>query len=564
MQARSSGSGRHPGTAVGYTWRLFEQEAQEERILFAAHGLENALLSYWLPAPPGIAGVHNLLINLKSGPSPQRWFSHVPVSGASARDIAALAYLACDAALAGRTALLPQFTPMRRARTVAHWLRRRPGDRGPRVLKAFASSAMRVAQAAIDDGIDLRGQVIFTGGEPLTAARYRFIRTAGARVYPRYVATEAGLIAAACGQCNGTHDQMHVYLDRLAVTQAPDASSLLFTSLSAHSPRILLNTDLGDIGKISDQRCDCLFGSLGMNTFVSDVRSPDKMTGEGISLLDSELSDLVGQLIREFGGSPDDVQFWESPDRSAHSRVVIAVSPRVKNFDEQRFRTRVLDRLRSKNPAGQLTAQLWWQAGTLQVVRADPRPSRGHKLLPITFAPSEWAKVYAPQNGKQTAQEFVFSHGSDLAVEACAARFAPGMRVLDVGCGTGAVAKRLAERGLRVLAIDYDPAMIAHARRSMTGQVEFTVADATALPVADSTFDGVVAVSLVGCVGDLRSFLLEIHRVLRPWGFAVMTFTNRRSVLSAPALCFANLKERLIGNTFTCIATAKQRESSRT
>jgi hypothetical protein len=166
-RAKSSGT-RHPGTAVGYTWELFEEEAQEECILFAEHGIEESPLAYWMPGPPGIAGIHNLLLDLKCGRSARRWFSQVPLSAAAARDKLALLFVGGCTAVAGRRMAFPRLTPMDRASVVARWMSRRPNERAPRVLKAYASSAVRVAQAAKADGIDLGGQFMFTGGEPLT------------------------------------------------------------------------------------------------------------------------------------------------------------------------------------------------------------------------------------------------------------------------------------------------------------------------------------------------------------------------------------------------------------
>ncbi len=57
----------------------------------------------------------------------------------------------------------------------------------------------------------------------------------------------------------------------------------------------------------------------------------------------------------------------------------------------------------------------------------------------------------------------------------------PGERVLDVGCGNGLVARRLAELGARVLACDVSPKMIeaARTRGDGEGRIEYRVADAT-------------------------------------------------------------------------------------
>lgn len=71
-----------------------------------------------------------------------------------------------------------------------------------------------------------------------------------------------------------------------------------------------------------------------------------------------------------------------------------------------------------------------------------------------------------------------------------------GRRVLDAGCGTGALAARLAARGARVLAVDLSPTLIALARERLPadkgpGHIDFEVGDMAAL--ASGEFDHVVA-----------------------------------------------------------------------
>jgi SAM-dependent methyltransferase len=73
---------------------------------------------------------------------------------------------------------------------------------------------------------------------------------------------------------------------------------------------------------------------------------------------------------------------------------------------------------------------------------------------------------------------------------------APGERVLEVGCGTGAVARRIVERfdGVDVVGVDPSPAFVEHARRLAEGldRVSFVVGDGRELPVGDGEFDAVV------------------------------------------------------------------------
>src|SRR3954451_2195127 len=62
-------------------------------------------------------------------------------------------------------------------------------------------------------------------------------------------------------------------------------------------------------------------------------------------------------------------------------------------------------------------------------------------------------------------------------------------RVLDVGCGTGALAYAVAERVREVVGIDNDAAVVAVARRSAPANVRFEVADGEQLPFGPGEFE---------------------------------------------------------------------------
>jgi sterol 24-C-methyltransferase len=100
----------------------------------------------------------------------------------------------------------------------------------------------------------------------------------------------------------------------------------------------------------------------------------------------------------------------------------------------------------------------------------------------------------------------------------------PGMSVLDVGCGTGAVALAIARRsGAHVTGIDLVPGHVASARaRAAEARLQactaFLEADATALPFEDASFDHVYAVESAYHAADKPRFYGECARVLRPGG----------------------------------------------
>jgi ubiquinone/menaquinone biosynthesis C-methylase UbiE len=103
--------------------------------------------------------------------------------------------------------------------------------------------------------------------------------------------------------------------------------------------------------------------------------------------------------------------------------------------------------------------------------------------------------------------------------------YRPSDRILDLGCGTGIVARTLRDRlggGARVSGVDVNAQMIAKAR-SIAPAIEWFEGNATALPFADRSFDVVLAQQVLQFVPDRTAALREIKRVLAPGGRVVIS-----------------------------------------
>jgi ubiquinone/menaquinone biosynthesis C-methylase UbiE len=101
--------------------------------------------------------------------------------------------------------------------------------------------------------------------------------------------------------------------------------------------------------------------------------------------------------------------------------------------------------------------------------------------------------------------------------------FPPGARVLEIGCGTGAVARDLAVRPhvAEVVGIDLSPRLLDRARQLSEGIVSlsFEEADGRRLPFSDGVFNVVVMHTLLCHVPGPENVLAEAHRVLRAGGW---------------------------------------------
>jgi SAM-dependent methyltransferase len=107
----------------------------------------------------------------------------------------------------------------------------------------------------------------------------------------------------------------------------------------------------------------------------------------------------------------------------------------------------------------------------------------------------------------------------------------PRGRGLDVGCGTGVLASRLAAAGYAMTGADPSDGMLG-VLRSRAPQVEAVQASGTALPFEDGTFDLVLSVATMHHIADpadVRTTLTEMVRVARPGGRVLVWDHNPRN-----------------------------------
>jgi hypothetical protein len=157
-----------------------------------------------------------------------------------------------------------------------------------------------------------------------------------------------------------------------------------FTGILPAFSRIMLNMDSGDSGKLEQRDCGCCLDTLGFTTHLSNIRSYEKITSEGVTFLGSELLSLVEDILPErCGGQVGDYQLAEE-EVQGFVRVNILVSPRLGEIDEEAVVRTVLDALgaESYGPRRRMH-ELWQQGNVLRVVRREPILTGRAKVLPL-------------------------------------------------------------------------------------------------------------------------------------------------------------------------------------
>ncbi len=152
----------------------------------------------------------------------------------------------------------------------------------------------------------------------------------------------------------------------------------------------------------------------------------------------------------------------------------------------------------------------------------DPPPADDHTGLSYDRVAPEYARRLADELDHKPLERQIL------------ADFAAGTvgRIADLGCGPGHVAHYLHAHGADVVGIDLSVGMLAQARL-LAPVIPFIQADMRALPLADASLAGIVALySLIHIPhAEIPAVLRELRRVLRPGGRLLISFHRGATTL---------------------------------
>jgi phenylacetate-coenzyme A ligase PaaK-like adenylate-forming protein len=379
----TGGSGGRP-SRVGFSMRNFDDWADTMALVFRAHGVERSPIAVWI----GVS-IIQAIVSTMAGQRVVGSFMQVypipPIAWAAA------GYLALVARLAGSSLPIPRRMDLTETDRMAAWLLDQLAVYGRFLLWTVPSAAVRLSLAVQRTARRLDGLTFLLSSEPTTDARRAQIEASGARALVVYASVESAGLSYGCASPGAT-DDVHLQSHRFTIVQRtrsmvqgePPVMAGLVTSLSLRASKVLLNCELGDHMRIEERDCGCLLGEIGLRTHLSEIRSFEKLTGEGVSFARSNIEQILeARLPARFGGGAVDYQLAEEETPSSAVRLVLRISPTVGPIDEAAVRDALLEGLASQGPIERYHAEIWQRVDAVEIRRATPIVTRAGKVLPF-------------------------------------------------------------------------------------------------------------------------------------------------------------------------------------
>jgi ubiquinone/menaquinone biosynthesis C-methylase UbiE len=153
---------------------------------------------------------------------------------------------------------------------------------------------------------------------------------------------------------------------------------------------------------------------------------------------------------------------------------------------------------------------------------ANPESSAGTADVAVENDYDSFAEAYTVENDTSLINAYYARPAIvDLAGDVA------GRRILDAGCGAGAVAVALRDRGAIVAGFDRSVKMVELARERLGADTDLRVIDITGpLPYPDGAFDDVIAALVLHYLEDWTAPLAELRRVLKPGGRLIVVVNH--------------------------------------
>jgi len=384
-----SGGSRGTGTSLLIDFNFIADCAVNTCLLLEAHGGSDWIKADW--ETPGGGALFRLLKLSRFGRPPARWFSQLDPASTELhpRYLWSARVLRWVSVLSAAPLPAVRHAPLDRPVPIVSWMRKVLETGRTPLLFTFPSSAVRIALAAADLGLVLEGARFLIGGEPVTEARLKTVRAAGAQLIPRYGSIECGPISYGC-LAPIEADDTHVNSDLHAVVQAgpggPPAGlppqAIFLTGLSAWAPYVLINVNLGDGAVLERRRCGCPLEKAGLGIHLRSIRSFEKLTGAGMTFQDADIIRVLEtDFPSRFGGAATDYQIIEGEGEKGEPLLELLIHPRLGPVDEAAAAGFLLERIGRGSGVEKVMGLTWKAAGIVRVERRPPVAGPTGKIL---------------------------------------------------------------------------------------------------------------------------------------------------------------------------------------
>lgn len=389
----STGASRSVGTRTIYDLDFLKMHFSLYSVLaLAACKSLDAPIALWGPIMPGW-GPSNVLAYLQAKKNLVKWFCPVTAKAIrpSIKSRVGTNYIVYLSRILGAKCPKPEFVPVDHASQIAGWLAQVVKTHQQCFMVSIPSLAVRICQAARETGQNISGTTFFVGGEPTSEMKRNEIDAVGAKVCPLYAFVEGGWVGLGCMDPVAA-DDIHILKDSMAVIQHEkefpnvgiSVDAFQFTSLLPSTPKILFNLEIGDYGLSGTRNCGCYLGQIGLTDHFWNIRSFDKITGDGVTFIGVDLVRILDQILpSKFGGCSIDYQMIEEEDEHGHTRLSIVVSPDVGIINEEALIKVIYDELGRGKEVNRMMANIWYQSNTLRIKRMKPLTTKMGKFLPL-------------------------------------------------------------------------------------------------------------------------------------------------------------------------------------
>jgi len=152
---------------------------------------------------------------------------------------------------------------------------------------------------------------------------------------------------------------------------------------------------------------------------------------------------------------------------------------------------------------------------------SDPRKQRAVDIH--SRQAGEFAASYRDMGADAYRACFTYSRKRlDALIERYLPQQGDGLKVVDVGCGTGHHMAKLRSRGFEAAGVDGSEAMLVHAGENNPGS-RLACADVDRIPFGDAEFDYAFCIEVLRYLPDISQAIRELSRVLKPGGRALAT-----------------------------------------